>query len=169
MARTTAGTYVEAGTHPQWSAVVWSGLIAGLVFVVLEMALVALIGGGSAWGPPRMIAAIAMGSDVLPPPATFDFGIVAVGLIVHFVLALILATILAYGVYRMTMGSAIATGAAFGLLIYLVNFYLFTAVFPWFAEARTGITIFAHIVFGLVLAWSYKALAHRRTGTELKA
>lgn len=30
-------------------------------------------------------------------------------------------------------------------------------VFPWFATARNGITIFTHIVFGAVAAWVYKA------------
>ncbi|MFB8830009.1 hypothetical protein ACE0DR_13370 [Azotobacter sp. CWF10] len=46
---------------------VWAGVIAGVVFLALEMLLVPLLMGGSPWGPPRMIAAIVMGRDVLPP------------------------------------------------------------------------------------------------------
>jgi hypothetical protein len=37
-----------------WKAAVWAGIIAGLVFMVLEMLLVQLVGAGSMWGPPRM-------------------------------------------------------------------------------------------------------------------
>ena len=55
-----------------WKAALWAGIVAGFVFMVLEMLLVQLVGGGSMWGPPRMMAAMVMGRGVLPPPATFD-------------------------------------------------------------------------------------------------
>ena len=62
-------------------------------------------------------------------------------------------------------GAAVALGAAFGLLIYLVNIYPVAAIlFPWFAMARNWITISSHIVFGAVLAWAYLALARRDQG-----
>lgn len=146
------------------SAAVWAGLIAGLVFLVLEMVLVPVFGGGSPWGPPRMIAAIAMGPGVLPPPATFDLVIVLVAMLVHFVLAIVLGIVLAWLVKGRAQGVALAIGAVFGLVVYLVNFYGMTAVFPWFAMARNWISIFAHVVFGVVAAWSYLALASRRAG-----
>lgn len=142
----------------------WAGLIAGLVFMMLEMIMVPVFGGGSPWGPPRMIAAIAMGPDVLPPPATFDLTILLVAMLVHFVLAIVLAVILAVLVKDRAQGMALAIGAVFGLVVYLVNFYGMTAVFPWFAMARNWISIFAHVVFGVVAAWSYLALASRRAG-----
>lgn len=71
------------------------GIVAGLIFVLVEMILVPTVGGGSAFGPPRMMAAIAMGKDVLPPPATFDAGIFAVGMLVHFALSAVLGVIFA--------------------------------------------------------------------------
>ena len=58
-------------------AAVLAGIAAGVLFIILEMALVALMMGDSPWAPPRMIAAIAMGEGVLPPPATFDATIFA--------------------------------------------------------------------------------------------
>lgn len=82
------------------SAAVWAGLIAGMVFLVMEMVLITIAAGGSAWAPPRMMAAIAMGSDVLPGPdnpPTFDLGIVLVGMAVHFVLSVALAIVLGAG------------------------------------------------------------------------
>ena len=78
-----------------WKAATWSGIIAGFVFLVLEMVMVPLFGGGSLWGPPRMMAAIVLGKGVLPPPATFDFGIVMVAMGLHLVLSIVYAVIFA--------------------------------------------------------------------------
>jgi uncharacterized membrane protein YagU involved in acid resistance len=148
-------------TSVDWSAAVWSGVIAGAIFVVLEMMMVPIFLGGSAWAPPRMIAAIVMGEGVLPPPATFDLGILMAAMAVHFVLSILFALGLALVIARMSLEVALAVGAAFGLGLYLVNFYGFTALFPWFAMARNWVSIVAHIAFGLIAAWSYRRLADR--------
>ncbi|MBA3579606.1 MAG: hypothetical protein H0W42_06405 [Gemmatimonadaceae bacterium] len=143
----------------QWKAAVWAGLISGAAFMMLEMILVPVFGGGSPWGPPRMIAAIAMGKGVLPPPATFDIGVLMGAMAVHFPLSIVYSLILAWIVARFEMGVAVLIGAGFGLLLYLVNFYGFTAIFPWFAMARNWISIFSHIMFGVFAAAAYKQLA----------
>ena len=140
----------------------WAGLIAGLVFMVLEMMLVPLLQGGSPWGPPRMIAAIGMGKEVLPPPATFELGIILVAMLIHFALAIVYGLILALIIHRLSMAMALAAGAVFGLLLYAVNFYGMTAVFPWFAMARGWLSIFVHVMFGVVAAWTYKGMQQRR-------
>jgi hypothetical protein len=152
-------TYGTRENRINWSSAVWAGVIAGAVFMILEMIMVPLFLGGSPWAPPRMIAAIVMGQGVLPPPATFDLGVLTVAMIVHFALSILYAVILAAITFRLTTSPALLVGAAFGLLLYLVNFFVFTAIFPWFAEARNWVSVFAHIVFGLAAAWSYKALA----------
>jgi uncharacterized membrane protein YagU involved in acid resistance len=144
--------------RPDWRAAVWAGIIAGLVFMVLEMILVPLFMEGSPWGPPRMIAAIALGEGVLPPPDTFAPGILAVAVVVHFVLSIVYALILAALIAGSSRAASIWLGAGFGLVLYLVNFYLFTAIFPWFAMARNWISVFSHIMFGLVAGWAYVAL-----------
>ncbi len=146
-----------------WKAAAWAGVIAGLVFLMLEMALVAALQGQSPWGPPRMMAAIIMGKDVLPPPATFDFGIMMVTMMLHMTLSILLG--FAFGwlhsLLRMNLVITLIAGTVFGLVIYFVNFYLFTALFPWFAMARGAISIFSHAMFGLVLGWAYHVLAAR--------
>ena len=147
---------------PDWPAAVYSGLIAGAVFLVLEMIMVPLFLGESAWGPPRMIAAIALGKDVLPPPATFDFGIFAVAMLVHFALSIIYAVAFDWVTERLGLTTTILLGAVFGLLLYLINFYGFTAVFPWFALARNWVSIVAHIVFGMSVAAAYKPIEQYR-------
>ncbi len=141
-----------------WSAAIQAGVIAGVVFMVLEMILVPLVAGGSPWGPPRMIAAILLGKGVLPPPATFAVGPFMAAMIVHFALSILFGIILALFIRGLGTGRAVLVGLGFGLVLYLVNFYAFTAVFPWFAAARTPVTIFTHLVFGGVAAWAYKRL-----------
>lgn len=146
-----------------WKTIITAGAVAGLVFVVMEMVLVGTVGGGSPWAPPRMMGAIALGTSALPPPATFDAAIFAVGMLVHFGLSIILAAIFAalVGSREFSITILAILGAAFGLAVYVVNFYGFTAVFPWFEMARNWITILAHLVFGAVLGWWLSGRANR--------
>ena len=147
-----------------WKQVLEAGFAAGLVFVIMEIVLVGIF-MGTPWGPPRMIAAIAMGEDVLPPPPSFDLGVLIVAMIIHFILSFILAAIYALLLTRFSRGivAALIVGALFGLAVYLINFFVLTAVFPWFAGARTWITLISHIVFGMILGvmlMPRKALEH---------
>lgn len=137
-----------------------AGLVAGLVFMVMEMALVAAT-TGSPWGPPRMIAAIVLGEGVLPPPATFDLTVLMAAMAVHFALSIILAVVWAVFAGRLAGWKALLLGAIFGLGVYVVSFYGMTAFFPWFAMARNWIGVVSHLVFGLVLAWAYLRFRRR--------
>ncbi|MDQ6890723.1 MAG: hypothetical protein M3Z56_10660 [Bacteroidota bacterium] len=136
---------------------IYAGLIAGMVFMILEMLMVKVFMGGSPWGPPRMIAAIGMGKGVLPPPPTFDFTIVMVAMVIHFILAILFAFIIALIVTKTNTVTAIIIGMIAGLLLYFINFYGFTALFPWFAMARNWVTIFTHIMFGLTASLAFKS------------
>lgn len=135
-----------------------AGLIAGAVFMMMEMGLVAMA-GDSPWGPPRMIAAIVMGDGVLPPPATFDLMILMAAMAVHFMLSIVIGVGFALVARRFGLVMAVVAGAVVGLGLYVVNFYGFTAIFPWFAMARNTISIVSHVAFGVVLGLSYRMLA----------
>lgn len=137
---------------------VLAGLIAGAVFMMMEMGLVAMA-GDSPWGPPRMIAAIVMGEGVLPPPATFDLMVLMAAMVVHFMLSIAIGIGFAFIARRFGLVMAVGIGAVLGLALYVVNFYGFTAIFPWFAMARNAISIVSHIAFGMVLGLSYRVLA----------
>lgn len=153
------------GVHRQldWKAGIWAGLIAGLAFLVLEMLMVWLFMGESPWAPPRMIGAMVLGKDVLPPPATFDAGVVGAASGVHFVLSILYGLVIGALIHRMRpLGVALLSGSTVGLGIYLVNFYLIApALFPWFEMARNWISIFTHILFGLVSAYAYFKFRHK--------
>lgn len=143
-----------------------AGLIAGIVFLMAEMALLAM-SGQSPFGPPRMMAAMVMGESVLPPPATFDMGIMMVAMMVHFMLSIVTAFVFG-ALYKMVprgLLTALVLGVLFGIAFYFFAFYAMTTVWPWFAMARGMISIAGHMLFGLALGWVY----HRYSGVEADA
>ena len=144
---------------PVLGSAIMAGLIAGAVFMAVEMLLVWLAMGMSPFAPPHMIAAIIMGPEVLPGPKVVpgsNPGVIVVAMMVHFVLAVVLAFIFKLVAERLRLNGAmlLAAGVVFGLLVYAINFYGMTAIFPWFAMARNSISVLAHAVFGLVLAYA---------------
>jgi hypothetical protein len=136
---TTSDVHTTPTFTLDWKAAVWAGLVAGAVFLMVEMAMVALT-GGSPWDPPRMMAAIVLGKGVLPPPATFDMMIMMAAMAVHFMLSVLLGFVAAFGFarWRPGLGVGALAGGVFGLALYVVNF------------------------FGMVLAWTYLKLARPR-------
>ncbi|MDQ6758133.1 MAG: hypothetical protein M3004_14520 [Bacteroidota bacterium] len=135
---------------------VYAGLIGGLVFMMMEMIMVPLFMNGSPWGPPRLIAAIGMGKSVLPPPATFDLMMFMMAMIIHFILSIIYALSFGAIVSKLGLSVSLIAGMALGLVLYFVNFYGFTAIFPWFAMARNWVTVVTHLVFGLIAVRVFK-------------
>ena len=152
-----------------WKAAILAGIVAGIAFMMLEMALVKMLQGMSPWGPPRMMAAMVMGKEVLPPPGTFDLTIMTVAMVIHLMLSVLLGVVLGLLISRLTLHvtASILVGAVFGVIVYYVNFYGFTALFPWFAMARGAISIFAHAMFGAILGGVYSAIAQRDTRTAV--
>lgn len=160
----SGSTLARRQGRPDLRAALGAGIIAGTVFLALEMILWPLLDLGSAWVPVRMIAAIMLGPDVLPPPATFHVGIFLAALLVHFSLSILYSLIFAGGRYLLLHGwdrpgLAELPHGIYGLLIYLINFYLFTNLFPWFVEARHEISVLVHLTWGLTLPWAYDMLA----------
>ena len=110
----------------------------------------------------RFAAAIVLGRRVLPPPATFDWQVMAVASCVHFALSIAYAIVLAVAIERLSARAAIAIGALFGVALYAINMYAFTWLFPWFAITRDAITLVAHVAFGLAVSATYIAIRKHR-------
>lgn len=145
----------------KWRAGIWAGIVAGVVSTLAQMLLWALFTDAFPsvlYRDARLTAAILMGRDVLPPPATFDLAIMLVAALIHFALSMAYGVMVAIIASRTDARTAIAIGAGFGASLYVVNLHGFTAIFPWFAEVRDWITLAAHIVFGVTAAATYKAL-----------
>ena len=52
-------------------------------------------------------------------------------------------------------------------MLYFVNLYGFTFIFPWFTRARGGITLAVHLVFGMVVMLTYRWLGVQADRSEL--
>lgn len=152
-----------AASRMRWGAAAWAGVIGGAVFMMAEMLMVWMFLGESPWAPPRMIAAMVMGREVLPPPADFAMAPVMVAMVIHFMLSIAYGLVIGLIVLKLGMGKALLAGAAFGLLaIYLLNFHLVAPLlFPWFTQAQNWVSVVAHVLFGMVVAGSYVALRDR--------
>ncbi len=144
-------------------AVIYAGIISSIVFQVLEAVLIPLFGGGSPWGPMRMIAAMVLGRGVLPPPATFSLGVALVALVVDILLAIVYVFVLSWFIRFWRLGPALAAGVVFGAALFVVNFYGFTVVFPWFVMGRNLVTLCTHVVFSVTAVLAYKELAPAST------
>ncbi|WP_211440748.1 hypothetical protein [Collimonas humicola] len=143
---------------PDWPAAAVSGFAAGAVVMVLELLWSSIFQDTSPWATSHMIAAIVMGPDTLQS-TTFDIGVVAVALGTHYVLGIVLALILAAIIapfhFDSSVGMVLLTGAVFGLVVYLFNFYGMVRFFSWFADMRGWATLAAHLVFGMSAAIIY--------------
>ena len=145
----------------------YGGVAAGILATLAQVALWAVFTDALptiVFRDARFAAAIVMGRAVLPPPATFDAWIVLVATLVHFALSIAYGLLLARLIAGLGRTSSLLAGAVFGLFVYGVNMYGFTSVFPWFEAARDGITVAAHVVFGIVAAGAYQMRSQRQQG-----
>jgi hypothetical protein len=113
-----------------------------------------------------MIGATILGQGALPMPQPLDIGlatVVPVAMVVHFVLSAIYGAVFGaiasvIGVLRRSRGLLVVAASVFGLVLWLVNFYVVAPVlFPWFLMANPVVQFFAHTFFygtalGLLLA-----------------
>ncbi|NIS16355.1 MAG: hypothetical protein GWN00_15335 [Aliifodinibius sp.] len=87
--------------------------------------------------------------------------ILGVAIVLHFLLSIIY-TLTGAIIARPVRSAAGLTGAILGLMLYLVNFYIFTGIFLWFEGARNWLSIVTHIVFGVVASLTYLHLRTRK-------
>jgi len=145
----------------QWSAALRAGLIAGTLYIGVEMFFTPVFLGESGLVPLQRIAAIVLGARALAPPENATVETFLTGIGVHLVLSLLFTSLIAAVVHRSGPTAGVMVGAMAGLVLYTVNYYAFAAVFPWFVSARTWVTVFAHLLFGFVGAWVYKTVQTR--------
>jgi hypothetical protein len=145
-------------------AVFWAGLVSGLVFLVVNMIL-SLLFLGTPWIFIRMVAALLLGQDVLPPPASFDPAIFIVALVIHLLLSLVFTTVLALMIHKWGLLVGIIGGALFGLALYAINIYTFSFFFPWFFSLRSWIILLSHVFYGATAGGMYEALEVERFET----
>jgi hypothetical protein len=154
------------GQPVRWRAAVYAGVVAGFLATAVEIALWWAYTDALPdilFRDAHFAAALVFGRGVLSAPASFDWGVMFIATLVHFALSIAYALILSRLIWRLTLYPSLLAGAAFGLVLFAVNMYGFTMVFPWFAVARDWITVAAHLVFGMVTGGVYSVLTQPRT------
>lgn len=128
------------------------GIVGGLGMMMAEMIIAALM-GMDAFMPPRMIAGMALGQRAMEP-ATPLMTAAPVGLLIHMMLSIIYGLIFAWllsviPALRSTAALIVAT-SFFGLLLWLVNFYVIAppAGWVWFPTMANPVQQFVAHVFG---------------------
>lgn len=159
---------MAAGSRNSWVAVPCAGIVAGVLATLIQVLLwLAFTDDFTALllRDARLTAALVLGQRVLLP-AGFDAGIILTAMLIHFALSIIYAAMLAPLAARFTIFPSLLAGTGFGGALYVVNLYGFTAIFPWFAQARGWITLVAHLVFGLSVMAIYQYDGRYRPGAH---
>jgi hypothetical protein len=145
-------------------AAVWSGLAAGVIATAVQILLWWVTGNAVPdllLRDARLTAAMILGVDVLPPATALLYPSLLVATLVHLLLSAVYGGILACFIRRLGRWSSLCVGLLYGLLLYGINMYGFTHLFPWFTQARGGITVSVHAVFGVACAVLYRAWSRR--------
>lgn len=140
-----------------WPAALIAGFLAGALLMVLEF-LWAVTGGHDPWVIAHKVAGITLGHSVATT-SDFSASVIAIALATHYVLGMLFACILAavLSTFRLdeSPGMAFGMGAAFGIVLYLFNFYVMAKAFPWFVDLRTLETFIGHVIFGMLAGFAY--------------
>ena len=144
-----------------WFSVVLAGIAAGVLSTLIQVLLWVIFTDSFPsilYRDARLTAAILLGQSVLPPPASFDMGVVVIATLIHFSLSIVYVASLAFMDAWLKAVPMLWVGISFGVVLYAVNLYGFTGVFPWFEQTRGWITLIAHGVFGAVAILVYRWL-----------
>ncbi len=141
-----------------WRTAIISGMVSGIVLLILVALIVPAIKGWNAWIIVRYISSIVLGQHILPPPASFNLTALIVAIITHSVISLASAILLAFIIHRWGLLVGIIGGAAFGFCLYGINFFSLSYFFPWFYLIKGWPMMLSHIIFGAVAGGVYEAL-----------
>jgi len=163
--RSNGNRNADPSVRPRGVPAIAAGLVAGIAFLATLSVLGAIVEGDATWMPFHQIAAMLLGPSAMEDPGAFDATVVFASLAVHAGLSMIYGLMMAFLIVEFSPDSAPWVGAVCGALLYLVNLYGFTGLYPWMAEWRGGVTLFAHVVFGTLLSMCYWSL-HETEGAE---
>jgi hypothetical protein len=141
------------------------GALAGLVGGVAMMLSAALLAGAKGhdiWFQLKAIGSLALGSSALAP-AGFAAGPVLLGLAIHLAVAALLGALFGIVTRRVLQlpsdfGMPAVSGLVFGLLIWLVAYFIMPGLSPALMAVYAPALIIQHIVYGTVTGLVYSVL-----------
>ncbi|MSR15622.1 MAG: hypothetical protein EXR86_13910 [Gammaproteobacteria bacterium] len=139
-----------------WRAAIIAGFIAGLAFLLINMALASSLLANPKL-PFQLAGSLVLGPSVLPPTALSNH-VLLVGLGAHFSLAVAFTCLIAFCLHRWGIWTGIIGGGLFGLALYSINYYFVADFVPGFAALRGWLMASSHVVFGACAGGCYEAL-----------
>jgi hypothetical protein len=136
----------------QATKVAIAGVVAGTLATAVQVLLWVTTGANALellWQDTRLTAALVLGKSALSPDAAVDIPILLIAAGVYFSLSILFAALLAPAAGHWRPAASLAVGVSFGVLLYVVNLHILTALFPWFVAAHGGTILAAHVVFGV--------------------
>ena len=141
--------------------IIFAGIAAGTLSTLAQLLLWAAA-GEDAWTlllrDAGLTAALLPGQAAPAPSVGFDTGTMLAATDIHFALSIAYAALLLPIAKRLAFTPSMFAGAGFGAALYFVNLHGFTFIFPWFTQARGGITLAAHLAFGIAVMLTYRWL-----------
>lgn len=134
------------------------GIFAGLVFALFQLIMATAVLGPVPSELIVMVEGVAYGGVPVPTGApAIAAPAVAIAILIHLLLSAIYGAIFGavapkVRALRNDRKALIGAATVFGLLIWIVNFFVIAPVaFPWFAETNQVVQFVAHALFGAVL------------------
>lgn len=140
-----------------WSAALRSGLLCGVLVFILSLIFSGIL-LKSSWFYTRLVSSLVLGSKVLLAPTTFNLGYLFLSLVLHMVVALMIAFLTAIIVHKYGILISVVGGALIGLAVYVIGFYAFNRFFPWLVPFRSWIYMVEFIFYGAIAGGIYELL-----------
>ena len=140
-----------------WRAIPFAGLIAGTVFLLMNLILSPLLLQIDPTIILRYFASLVMGTSAL---VSDNASFLLVGVLTHYVLSIVFTFIISIVIHKWGLAVGIIGGAILGLSIYGINLYTGTLVFQWFYAIDSPLLVISHVVFGAVAGGVYETLDH---------
>ncbi len=140
-----------------WSSAFWAGLIAGIIFYLVNVFLVPLFLGGNSWVIIRLFSSVFLGKGILAPPATYNLVSLIVSIFSVMLFSMLFTLTVTFILHRWGLLVGIVGGTIFGLAIYLINFYSLSYFFPWFFPMNSWPFLITHILLGAVAGGVYES------------
>lgn len=147
--------------HLTWKAVLISGLVGGTVFLLTNLILAPAVLDINMEVLLRYMGALVLGSDSLTETGS---GALVIGVLVHYVLSILFAALIAIVVHRWGMGIGIVGGALMGLALYSINIYSLTTLVEWFFAINSSVLLLSHVLYGAVVGGVYEIFDHYDLG-----
>jgi hypothetical protein len=148
-----------------WSAVIWAGLFSGFVMLLVSI-LLPWIFLGDPLLIVRIMASVMLGPAVISAQVGLPPGIYVVALVTHFGLSVLFALLISLIFHRWGIVVGFLGGAVIGAVVYFMNYYTFSLIFPWIFPYRNWMLLLAHIFFGALAGASYELFEDERIVDE---